>query len=282
MSAIVPPLDRIPKLPANAISEINKKLNERLDNLLSRVTKIVQDTVKLSTNVSCNDPQVKLIKEQLVDLQNQINTIEQLIPRIQQIIQIIKQVVGVARGIKVAATISQLASPVATPAGFIAAALILVQDATIVNSIEALKQFADIPSSLRSKLQTITAPLNGAINKLSNICNNNDLDIAQLRLPNDSIIDINELNSFIETEFYTEANVSDSDLEGRANSIEELLAEQRDLLTSLQEAPSQVYQLAGLPAGNVGKIGDYYIDTTTSIIYGPKPTANDWGQAVNL
>lgn len=37
----------------------------------------------------------------------------------------------------------------------------------------------------------------------------------------------------------------------------------------------------GIPAGNAGKIGDYYLDISTSNLYGPK-TASGWGSSVSL
>jgi hypothetical protein len=43
----------------------------------------------------------------------------------------------------------------------------------------------------------------------------------------------------------------------------------------LQEAPSKVYQDNGLPAADLGKIGDYYIDLSTSTVYGPKLSASE-------
>jgi len=38
---------------------------------------------------------------------------------------------------------------------------------------------------------------------------------------------------------------------------------------------------AGLPAGSLGKTGDYYLDKTNYLLYGPK-TGSDWGAPVNL
>ena len=92
---------------------------------------------------------------------------------------------------------------------------------------------------------------------------------------------IEDYNDLLPSEFYTDINVSDTDLQERSDNIELILTLQRDLLSSLQEAPSKVYQEDGLPAADLGKIGDYYIDLTTSIVYGPKITATDWGTPVN-
>jgi len=276
MSAIVPPLDFIPKLPGKAVADVIRQLNSQTDRLTIQVNDAVQNSVKLPAGANCDDPRVTKIKDQLSEIQRQISRVQETIPKIQQTIDSVKQVVAVAQGIKTAVTIAQLSNPLTAP-GFIAAQLTAIQDATIVNSIESLNQFSSIPETLSSKLATIVPLLTSAINKVSSICGDTDLEFS---LP--STFGTEDFNDLVPTEFYTDDNVSDSDLQDRSDSIETLLTQQRDLLTSLQEAPSQVYRDSGIPSGDVGKVGDYYIDTELSNIYGPKPSSNNWGQPVNL
>ena len=220
MSAIVPPLDYIPKLPAKAVQET--------------------------------------------------------IPKIQKTADTVKQIVGIAQGIKTAISIAQLSNPVTAPL-FIAQQLTAIQDATIVNAIESLNQFANVPVSLTSKLQTIVPPLISAITKVSAVCNGDvdNLEIPSSLLP-DSDTNYNDYNDLVATEFYNKKNVSQSDLDDRSDSIEQLLRQQQDLLTSLIEAPSKVYQNNGVPANDLGKAGDYYIDLDTQTIYGPKASLTQW------
>jgi len=280
MSAIVPPLDQIPKLPGKAVSFTIKQINTQTDKLLSSVTKIVTDSVKLPINIKCDDPRIAQIKKQLTDIQTQLTTVQANIPKIQQTANTLKQLVTTAIGIKSSISIAQLANPVTAPL-FIAQQLTAIQDATIVNAIESLKQFSAIPASLTSKLQTIVPPLIGAITKVSGICNGN---IDNLELPIDVIDNgINNItnttdttNDLVATEFYTEKNVSQSDLDDRADTIELLLSQQQDLLTSLLEAPSKVYQDYGIPANDLGKLGDYYIDLDSQTVYGPKLSSTNW------
>jgi len=288
MSAIVPPLDFIPKLPGKAVADVIRQLNSQTDRLTIQVNDAVQNSVKLPAGANCDDPRVTKIKDQLSEIQRQISRVQETIPKIQQTIDSVKQVVAVAQGIKTAVTIAQLSNPLTAP-GFIAAQLTAIQDATIVNSIESLNQFSSIPETLSSKLATIVPPLTSAINKVSSICGDTDLEFSlpstgdtdlEFSLP--STFSTEDFNDLVPTEFYTDDNVSDSDLQDRSDSIETLLTQQRDLLTSLQEAPSQVYRDSGIPSGDVGKVGDYYIDTELSNIYGPKPSSNNWGQPVNL
>ena len=286
MSAIVPPLDFIPKLPGKAVTQVMKQLDIQTDRLLEQVNTTVQNSIKLPSNVKCDDPRIKKVKQQLADIQGQITKVQETIPKIQQTIDTVKQIVTIAQGIKTAISIAQLSNPVTAPV-FIAAQLTAIQDATIVNAIESLNQFSTIPTSLTSKLQTIVPPLTNALKKVSNACGEDD--DTNFELPSSLLDDANndndndnDYNDLVPTEFYNEDNVSESDLQDRSDSIEQLLTQQRNLLTSLQEAPSKVYQQPGIPAGQVGKIGDYYIDIQSSKIYGPKPSLTEWGQPVNL
>jgi hypothetical protein len=282
MSAIVPPLDIIPKLPAKAVNLVIKQLDTQTDRLLDNVTKTVQDTVKLPVNVKCNDPKIAQIKKQLADIQKQITSIQEAIPKIQTTINSVRQLVGIASGIKTALSVAQLSNPITAPL-FIAQQLMAIQDATIVNAISSLSQFSSVPVTLTSKLQTITTPLLGAIAKVSNVCNGDvdTLNISQDALSNDVLQTEIDYNDLVNTTFYNEENVSDDDLQHRSDTIQQLVEQQQNLLASLQEAPSKVYQALGVPENNLGKLGDYYINLDNQSIYGPKAQSDDWGQPVN-
>lgn len=277
MSAIVPPFDALPKIPTKAVTEIIKQIDKQTDKLLQDVTKTVQDSVKLPTGCSCDDPRIAQIKEQLSNIQKQITNIQENVPKIQQTIDSIKIVISTAVAIKTAINTAQLAIP-ATAGVFIAAQATLLQDATIVNAIESLNQFSTLPTTLTAKLSTILPPLLAAIAKVSNICNG---DVDDLSLPESVVNNLennntDNLNDQIKTEFYTDINVSDSDLELRSDTIELLIERQQDLLTSLNEAPSVVLRGNGAPAAELGKPGDYYVDSVTNDIYGPKPSYTSW------
>jgi hypothetical protein len=277
MSAIVPPLDFIPKLPAKAVDFIMKQIDTQTDVLLEQVTKTVQDSIKLPVNIKCDDPRIAKIKKQLGEIQKQITTVQENIPKIQKTIDSVKQLVTVAQGIKTAISIAQLSNPVTAPL-FIAQQLTAIQDATIVNAISSLSQFSSVPVTLASKLQTITPPLLGAISKVSNVCNG---DVDTLDISQDAFLDDIDYNDLVKTQFYNQENVSDDDLQNRSDTIQQLLEQQQNLLTSLLEAPSKVYQSYGAPSTDLGKIGDYYINLENQSIYGPKLQSNDWGQPVN-
>jgi division protein CdvB (Snf7/Vps24/ESCRT-III family) len=274
MSAIVPPLDFIPKLPSIAVTETIKQVNKQTDVLLQTVTTTVTDSIKLATNVKCDDPRMKKIKEQLAQVQEQITKIQETIPKIQTTINTVKQIVNTAVAIKAAISAAQLANPV-TAAVFIATQLTLIQDATIVNALESLKQFEQVPPALTAKIQTVIPPILSALQRVEGACGENTPEVSiPENLLGDS--DIQDYNDLVDTEFYTEDNVNSKDLSDRSDLIQQILQQQQDLLQSLQEAPSLVYRGNGLPDPNLGKPGDYYVDLDTQAIIGPKVSYTAW------
>lgn len=270
MSSIVPPLDFIPTLPGKAAAALMQNLDSQLDGLVDQVNATVQDSTKLPTDVQCNDPRVQKIKSDLTQIQSQITQIQQNLPKLQETIDSLKGAVQTAQAIKSVITVAQLSNPFTAPL-FTAQNLMAIQDALIVNCIGALQSFSTLPGTITSKFQTIVPVLSESIQKLNSVCN---LDET---IPNfDDDVNYNDL---IETEFYTEQNVSDNDLQLRSDAIQQLVEQQRDLMASLLEAPSQVYKESGLPSNDLGKPGDYYVDISTNTIYGPKTSV--WGTPVN-
>lgn len=275
MSSIVPPLDLIPTLPGKAASAIMQQIDVQMDNLVEQVNTTVQDSIKLPSNIQCNDPRIEKIKTNLKQIQTQITEVQQNIPKIQQTIDNVKTAVQTAQAIKSIITVAQLSNPITAPV-FIAQNLMAIQDALIVNSLGALQSFSTLPTSLASKFQTIVPVLAESIQKLNSVCNSDNSGDG-IEIPNfDGDLDYNDL---VDTNFYTEQNVSDADLQFRSDTIQQLVEQQRDLISSLLEAPSQVYKDSGLPSNDLGKSGDYYVDTSTNKIYGPKTSV--WGTPVN-
>ena len=276
MPSIVPPLDFIPKLPARGAEFIIDQLNQQLDVLTEIAADVIQESVKLPGDVNCDDPRIKKLKEQLAQIQKIIGDVQAAIPKVQQTISIVKQIVTIAQSVKATISAAQLANP-ATAGLFIALQLQAIQDATIVNAIASLNQFATLPQTLLARLQTLIPPLIAALAKIGGACNGETPDFA---IP-DELLDTTNYNDLVDSEFYTELNVSDSDLTDRSDRIETILQQQQDLLNSLLEAPSQVYKQEGPPAAELGKAGDYYIDINTNSVYGPKLSATEWGSPVN-
>jgi hypothetical protein len=288
MSALTPPFDIIPKLPGKGVNIIVNQVNLQTDRLVESVNKTVQDSIKLPRGASCDDPQVKKIKDELTRIQQQITNLREIVPKIQTTVNTVQTLVSTASSVKAAIAVAQLSNPVTAPL-FIAQQLQAIQDATIANAIASLDQFKTIPETLTTKLAAIVPPLLSAIQRISETCNG---DVDELELPQ-SVIDelgggvdelgdeIDDYNDLLPSEFYNELNVSDEDLQQRSDTIESLVQQQRNLLSSLIEAPSRVYQEQGAPDSALGKLGDYYIDTLNKMIYGPKLDSESWGTGIN-
>ena len=307
MSAIVPPLDLIPKLPAKGVNKFVGVFDKQIDRLVDQVMKVVHDSTKLPPNLKCNDPSIKQIKDQIAQIQKQIVTIQELVPKIQTAVSTVKSLIAVAQGIKLTLTAAQLSNPITAPV-FIASQLMLIQDAVLVNAITSLKSLSAIPATLPGKLAPLIPQLVAAANIVGNACGNEEppLDIPTISDNGDSgdgdsgggdsgnngydglgdridgIDDVAGYGDALKTEFYTKVNVSEEDLDFRSDTIEQLLSQQRDLLTSILEAPSKVHQTTAEPTGSLGKLGDYVVDNVNKNMYGPKLENDSWGQPVKF
>jgi hypothetical protein len=288
MSAIIPPLDRIPKLPGKGINLAVQQFDKLTDKLLQDVLKALKDSIKIANNgCKCSDPEVKKIKQDLDKIQKQIQNVQKQLPKVQRAISTLKTIATTAQTINGAISAAQLLNPVTAPV-FIATQLQLIQTATVVNAVESLQQLSSVPTTVASKLSSVVPALLSAIGNVAGACNGdgNELEISAdiLNQLNDGS-DISDsgddsdrngkLKYDNETEWYTEKNVSEEDL----SKLDDILRNQQLLLRSIIEAPSVVYKENGVPNVSLGKVGDYYIDLQNQLIYGPK-LENDWGQGI--
>ncbi len=276
--SIIPPLDRLTKAPSFGVDKIQQQFNDILDLVVDQTNQTIKDSVKLPTNVKCDDPRVQNIKQNLENIQSLITQVQQNIPKIQSAITAVNTIVSTAQGINAAIAAAQLSNPV-TAALFISLQTQAIQNQLIVNAVEAVKPLQSLPTQIESKILTLVPVLITAISKLNTVCGDSDIE---LNIPNISTEStVTDYNDLVPTEFYNELNVSETDLTQRSDSIEQLVEQQRNLLTSLQEAPSQVYKQEGNPPPELGKIGDYYLNTSNNVSYGPKITDTDWGNPLN-
>lgn len=276
---ITPPLDRIPGIPNKLVTIINKQLSKQLNQLTESVNDTVQESIVLPETAKCDDPEVQNLRNSLQSVSEQIQRLNQLIPIINQVNTVVNTAATAAQAIKAV----QLLNPVTGPA-VLAAELVLVQNMTIANSIQAAKQLQTIPLSLQSNLQSLSADIAQALQNFTNVCNNESFQFPGS--VNDEINKLNnnfdnELDGALDTEFYQTKNVQQEDIDDRNELIQQLIETQTNLLTSLQEAPSQVYNQTGPPTDELGKPGDYYVDTENKVIYGPKVSQSEWPEGVN-
>lgn len=79
--------------------------------------------------------------------------------------------------------------------------------------------------------------------------------------------------------FYTPNNVDSSDIDNVRTLVDDLSKSVRDIQTNLIEFPSNVITSAVLnekPKANIGKLGDFYVNTADQLIYGPKTSDDNW------
>jgi len=275
--AIPPPLDKITTLPALGVDKIQQQFNKLIDEILDKTKTVITDSIKLPAGTKCNDPSIQKMKADLNDVKDGIQKIQESIPKIQPVITGVKTIITTAQSIRAAITIAQLSNPL-TAAGFIAATANALQEELIVNAIAAIEPLTAVPTQTLSKLETLIPPLTTAIAKLADAgCVDGELTIPTLNdSDSNNFPDGFDYNDLLPSEFYEEVNVSESDIDQRSDVIQQLVEQQQNLLASILEAPSQVYRQQGSPPAELGKIGDYYVDTENNIAYGPKQSNTNW------
>jgi hypothetical protein len=272
--AVPPPFDRLSSLPTKAVNKLSAALNKLIAYLKRQLNKLLEKANALPGKIKCDDPRVTELKQLL-------QKIKSIIDRIRNILLILTTVVGI---ITVAATIGttilniQLALPLPSPPAVIQT--VNVQNTLITNVISALKQIGITLAIVTGALTLVSLAVGPVINLLSKICSNEEFvvdSITEQSLLADVRAQIDEYPS----KFYRTVNVSEQDIDNREDLITELLNQQRNILTDLLEAPSNVIISNDLPQSEQGKQGDYFIDTLRQIIYGPKLTDSEWGTGVN-
>lgn len=267
------PLNKIPEIPPRLTSFAVDTIVDFLNKIIEKLLKLVDEATKLPDDVSCDDTRIGDLLNELNDVMELIRKLQEIIPKIQQMIDLFKTLADIANTVKS----SLYLVPVVGQAVALAD-LSLVQTMTIENAKKSLEQLQTIPSRLNIGIDLAVSELTKVANRLAQACSGaENINKDLLTVPNeikDSIDNFNRDNDFyndqLDSEFYQLKNVSIDDLDQRADSIRQLIEQQRDLLTSLQEAPSKVLSGAGPPSNELGKSGDYYVDISSNQVYGPK------------
>jgi hypothetical protein len=294
--AVSPPFDALTALPGIAINKLPPFFDKLKNKLIEKANEVVSDCIKLPKGISCDDPRVVDIKEKLNEIQKIIDTIKDVLSLLTITVNILRIAITVGSSIKTAL----LAVPLPTPP--VANEALQVQNEFVANAKNALKQVSLILTVTTASLGGISLLLTQGIKILSQICTDEDfvvtedlknaLDTENLKdLIDDTDGDISGLTSSkygdnISTEWYSNINASKQDNVDRLNQIDLLIEQQRSILENLIEAPSKLIinnnnSNSGIPAEDIGKRGDYYIDETQNKIYGPKSSDTQWPDAIN-
>ncbi len=258
-------------------AELVQRILPLIMNQKERVSKLAQSLIDkvqmLPENVKCDDPEVQRLLDILKQLQQEIEKLKRLLELINRVVPIMQNVGIIATVLQIV----QLFIPAVpgVPPGPIAK-LINTLSKLIDNIKSAIECLKGILGTVNGTVDTINNQIGKSINKLGSICNNevfditSDVALAMDKINNSDLSLINRLNDRLDSEFYQDINVSDEDIDNRMQLIEDLFEEQRNLLLSIKEAPSQVINQSGQPVNEIGDIGDYYIDLDTNSVYGPK------------
>lgn len=256
--AIAPPLDKIPTIPVQIINLITPFVEQKLQQLLELILSSVEDAIGLPDRIDCNDPRVLALLDRLNQAQQIIDDIQKIVEFIQKYLPLLNTLIDTSVSLRTAI----LASSGPFAAVIVAAQLDRVAELTITNTIEAVKGLKDLTPVINISLNSLTNKLSEVASKLAPICG---ADVIPNSVSNNE--GSSELQKIID-----ESN----------NLLTAGMSQYSGLLTSIEEAPSKVYNGDGNPNIAIGKPGDYFIDNTNKLIYGPKPTRTDWGEGVNF
>tara|TARA_R110000751_G_scaffold294458_1_gene402405 strand:+ start:458 stop:1357 length:900 start_codon:yes stop_codon:yes gene_type:complete len=296
---VTPPLDLIPQLPSKAVTELNKQSNKLIKLISNKVGETLQDVIQLPDDIKCDDPRIVSIKVKIKDSTELIGKLQEVIGVIEKVSTGLQTAMGVATAIKSAIFLIPVVGVAA-----LQAELVVVQNMTIANAIQAVKQLNVVPQSLNAGMGLINNQLGTIISQLGGICNNDVFDVSAEVFANINSDNGNKNSgrfganynnpdgigwgtkesrmddATLGTEFYTDKNIDLDTYSEYARTIDELVKNQQDLLTSIQEAPAQSYNGIKPPRSEMGKSGDYYIDTAAKKMYGPK-ISTGWPEPVN-
>ncbi|CAB4160383.1 hypothetical protein UFOVP723_160 [uncultured Caudovirales phage] len=262
-------------IPVNLIKQLIPVLMQQVDTLSAESEKFINQVLQLPSDIQCNDPRIRAAKLKLQSLYDLIDTIKQGLDIINSIVPVISTISTVASTLKIV----QLAIPAVpgVPTGPVTE-LINTFDSLGKNAKSSVSSLQGMVSAINIQFARINQSLAKAIRKLSAICNTEIFDVSTDI--NDALLNL-EYTDDVPTQFYTELNVSDEDITSRLSLIEQLVTEQLNVLQNLKEAPSKVLSGIQTPITDIGDIGDYYIDTDSQLIYGPK-TELGWGSGINI
>ena len=254
------------------------------DLALKSAIKNIQSTIEGAK--PCNDLELQNLADKINKLKQLINNFLTQLNKIRSIANILQTISAAAKAISAYLTAS--GTPIA-PAGLVKALQIISSVGT--NAASVAKLLSNILTQISVQLNLLIDKLNLAINQLNRACS----DLGLQSYPRKEIVATETNTGFLDkgiiesgtaiatatgqipdSVFYRSVNVSDDDLTERIDAYESLLNRQVDLLTGIKEAPSDILSGTSDPITTDGYPGDYFINTVSSEIFGPKSADNQW------
>lgn len=270
--AVAPPYDIIIEKIPTAISKM-ERVFQKIQNKLTEVAlTISKESSKLPKRIKCTDPRVIRLKQLLTKL---LFYIKELLKYLGWLSIVTAVLYGIAVAGATYVAIRQSQPTPLTPAD---AENINFQKELYATIKTIIGKFSPILALILAGVITASTIITSAIELISRICVNDEIPISSFTA--EAINNIQQMSAELESEFYREINVSNEDIESRKDSINQLIEQQRSLF-DLLEAPSTVILISTTPDNSIGKAGDYAINKQQRIIYGPKPSDNEWNQGIN-
>ena len=261
--SVSPPSDRILKITSTIINELSGVVLTLLGNISLKLENLEEIINLIPKSAGCNDQRVQQVRNIIDSINRLIATIQRVKTPLNGIISSFRLVSNIASAVKLAL----IALPLPVPAA--ANEVVAVQNQTVSNALAAVTVIQGLFDVIDISLSPVEKTLSTVSKRLAQICPDVPVNVNQ----NTADI-INETSS-----------TGDPDIDQQLDSIDQdlndVVAQQPNLIVSYIDPQSEVFTGTSNPDNVQGKLGDYFIDTSNRIIYGPKPLIGDWGDGQN-
>lgn len=261
--AVSPPLDKVAKIPSTLVNKLNVVILDLIINVSAKITNLEKEVNSIPISAGCNNLKLKSALDQLDSINRLIDTIKNLQTPLTSVLSSFKLITNIATAVKV----GLLAIPLPVPAAV--SEVVAAQNSTITNALGAVESINSVFSIIDTILNSVDRPLANIIQTISNICPDTEFNVSQNVANNINNV-ANNINNQINDEI-SQIN----------QTLDELVERQTGIIVQYTDPRSQVFTNNIMPTPNLGKLGDYYIDTSTRTIYGPKPENTSWGNGQN-
>ena len=294
-------------IPAVVLEKLIPIVQAQLSQLTNIGSYLQNALNSLPGNIKCSDSRINDIKQQLKNINDLIQNIKKTL---QPILVKVNTAFGTIQTTADAVKLIQLLIPAVLGVPQVPLALLAnTVDLLGKNCQSASAVLANVSNTMNSAISKIESVIALAIVKLSSVCVNETFDVsksvsnkinkklrsvtsgtnsATVNKPDTSIegIPITDDNSVkygdgTETGsytsfFYTDNNVAQADIDILESIIIELTNLKKSLTENINEAPSNVIISDNPINGDIGNLGDFYMDTLTKQLYGPKVEIDNW------
>lgn len=244
----------IEQIPGLMTTGLTSQLSTKLTKMTTQLTAVSSVSNSIPEGAACDSPEIQHALNQIADLQKLIADLQKFNNTINTIIKTVQVLATTAAAIKAI----QIANPITGP-GAIVTDIMVTQTLLLANVLATVKGLVSLPNLIDATVSSAQAGIASAIEKVTDACPNAVVPVDQ-----------------------GTADYLNADLDSLEKTLKDAISDQEGLLVSIEEAPSKVYQGAGIPTLDLGKPADYYIDSQSKRIYGPKPNRTSWGDGIKF